>query len=94
MKVEKQTVKHIADLARIEMSEDEIEEFAPQLSSIFDYVEQVNELKLDGVEPMYNVHGSKDLEDEDLSRVFAHRDKIIANFPAAEGRFIKIRKVI
>jgi len=94
MKVEKKTVKYIADLARIEMNDSELEEFAPQLSSIFDYVEKINALKLDDVEPTYNVHDAKDVEDEDHSVIFANRDDIIANFPAGDGRFIKIRKVI
>ena len=94
MEIDKKIVKYIGDLARIELKEEDLQYYAPQLTKIFNYVEKINELDLDGVEATYNVLGSKDVMDEDEPRIFKDIDRILEIFPKREGRFIKIRKVI
>ena len=94
MKIDKKTVEYIGNLARIELDDKDLEYYAPQLTNIFDYVEKINELDLDGVEPTYNVLGSNNVMDEDKPRTYEHIDKILEVFPKREDRFIKIRKVI
>lgn len=94
MNIDKKTVKYISDLARIEMSDADMEYFAPQLTSIFDYVEKINKLDLQGVEPLYNVIGTKNVMDDDVPVVYDNIDEILSVFPKREDRFIKIRKVL
>lgn len=94
MEINKDTVRYIGEIARIDFTEKEQEYFAPQLTNIVDYVEKINELDLDGVEPTYNVHGTVDVMDEDVARTYENIDKILEVFPKRNDRFIKIRKVI
>ncbi|MEK7523805.1 MAG: Asp-tRNA(Asn)/Glu-tRNA(Gln) amidotransferase subunit GatC [Patescibacteria group bacterium] len=57
MKLTKQQVEHVAMLARLGLSEAEIEKFQTQLSGILDYVELLNEVKTDGIQPTAQVTG-------------------------------------
>lgn len=58
-------VKHIAKLSRLELSEEEVGKYQGQLSSVLSYVEQLNEVNTDSVEPTANVTGLSDIERED-----------------------------
>jgi aspartyl-tRNA(Asn)/glutamyl-tRNA(Gln) amidotransferase subunit C len=55
MKITREEVLHVADLAHLELNESEIESFARHLDSILTYSEKLNELDTDGVEPMAHV---------------------------------------
>lgn len=57
MKLTKQQVQHVATLARLGLRETEIEKFQRELSRILDYVEQLNEVSTDGIEPTAQVTG-------------------------------------
>jgi aspartyl-tRNA(Asn)/glutamyl-tRNA(Gln) amidotransferase subunit C len=94
MQIDAKRVDYIAQLARVAMSPDECAAFAPQMSAVVQYVEQIGELDLSGVEPTYNVHHSADVTEPDVPRTFPDMDAIIANFPAREGRSARIKKVI
>lgn len=56
-KLSKEEVSHIAKLSRLELSEEETERFGDQLSSVLDYVGQLEEVDTDGIEPLNNVTG-------------------------------------
>jgi len=58
-------VRHIAKLARLEISDDEVEKYAKELSAILDYVEKLKEVKTDGVEPTAQVTGQANVLRED-----------------------------
>ena len=92
-------VEHIANLARIKLTEKEKEKFKKELSSILDYVKKLSELDTENVEPLYQVTGiinalrtdeyRKDFEmDEKLN------EKLIGQAPASEKRFIKVKSVL
>jgi aspartyl-tRNA(Asn)/glutamyl-tRNA(Gln) amidotransferase subunit C len=55
MKITKEDVVRVADLAHLELSETEVDSYARHLDSILTYVEKLNELNTDGVEPMAQV---------------------------------------
>ena len=59
MSVDKETVAKIANLARIEVSEDELESTVGELNNILDWVEQLSEVNTDGVEAMTSVVAAK-----------------------------------
>lgn len=61
MKLTKDQVKHVAALARLGIEEKEVEKFQTQLSGILDYVEQLNEVNTDNIEPTAQVTGLKNI---------------------------------
>lgn len=62
----KSDVLHVAELAKLDLSESEIDKFLPQLSSIVDFVSQLNEVDTSGVEPTSQTSGLTDVLREDV----------------------------
>ncbi len=88
-------VKKIASLARLNLTDEEIELYRGQLSSILDYVGQLKEVDTDGVEPTSQVTGLKNITREDSikpSSVDEHQ-QIIKQFPQREDGLLKVRGV-
>lgn len=65
MKLSRAQVKHVAKLANLPLGEAEEEEYSEQLSKILDYVDQLNSVDTDDVEPTYNVSGQNSVMRED-----------------------------
>lgn len=94
MSVSSQQVRHIAKLARIAMSEEEIERLVPELNNILGWVEQLGEVDTDGVEPLTAVIEQKLRFRGDVVNDGNIRDEILANAPDAEHGFFAVPKVI
>jgi aspartyl-tRNA(Asn)/glutamyl-tRNA(Gln) amidotransferase subunit C len=94
MSVDAATVRHIAKLARIAVSDAEVEALAPELSNILGWIEQLGEVDVSGVEPMTAVIANQLRLREDLVTEGDRRDDILANAPAAEHGFFAVPKVI
>ena len=94
MSVDTNTVRHIARLARIAVSDDEVAALAPELSNILGWVEQLQEVDVDGVQPMTAVIPNELRLREDEVTDGGIRDKVLANAPAAEHGFFVVPKVI
>ena len=99
MSVDKQTVAKIASLARIKMADDELERMAPELNNILQWVEQLGEVDVTGIEPMSAVIPNTlrlrdDVVDADPKTGVGKRDEVLANAPAAEHGFFGVPKVI
>jgi aspartyl-tRNA(Asn)/glutamyl-tRNA(Gln) amidotransferase subunit C len=81
MSVTSDQVRHIANLARIAMSDEELERLVPELNNILGWVEQLGEVDTDGVEPLATVIEQKlSLRDDEVTDG-NRRDDIIANAP-------------
>ena len=93
MSISKTEVKHIAKLARIELSAEEIEKFRKDLSTILEYIEKLKSVNTEGVEPLASVTGLENALREDRSESPSMADEILANAPERVGRFIKVKKV-
>ena len=94
MSVDAATVRHIAKLARIAVSDEEVAALAPELSNILGWIEQLQEVDVDGVEPMTAViPNTLRLRDDEVSEG-AVRDSVLKNAPAAEQGFFAVPKVI
>ncbi len=90
-------VEHIAKLARIEVTEKEKEKFTKELSSILDYVEQLNKIDTLKIEGMSQVTGLKNVIREDLSirdKRQETRNKILKQTPAKKGDYYKVPKIL
>ena len=94
MSVSTEQVRHIAKLARIAMSDEEIERLVPELNNILGWVEQLGEVNTDGVEPLTAVVEQKLRLREDKVTDGDCRDEVLANAPAAEHGFFAVPKVI
>ncbi|HVL78673.1 MAG TPA: Asp-tRNA(Asn)/Glu-tRNA(Gln) amidotransferase subunit GatC [Sphingomicrobium sp.] len=94
MSVNTDQVRHIAKLARIAMSDSEVEALVPELNNILGWVEQLAEVDTDGVEPLTAVIANplrlRDDEVTDGDR----RDAVLANAPDAQHGFFAVPKVI
>jgi len=94
MSVTNDQVRHIAKLARIAMSDEEIARLAPELNNILGWVEQLAEVNTDGVEPLTAVIDQKLRLREDVVNDGDIRDDILANAPEAQHGFFAVPKVI
>ncbi len=94
MSVTAEQVRHIARLARLEMSEEELERLVPELNNILDWVEQLGEVDTAGVEPLTAVvPNALRLRDDQVTDGEC-RDEILGNAPVAEHGFFAVPKVI
>ena len=94
MSVDKATVAKIASLARIRMSDEEVEAMVPELNQILGWVEQLGEVDVAGVEPMTAVIPNRLRLRDDVVTDGGIRDKVLANAPAPEHGFFGVPKVI
>jgi aspartyl-tRNA(Asn)/glutamyl-tRNA(Gln) amidotransferase subunit C len=94
MTVSNQQVRHIAKLARIAMSDEELERLVPELNNILGWVEQLGEVDTDGVEPLATVVDQKLRLRDDVVTDGNIRDKVLANAPEAQHGFFAVPKVI
>ncbi len=94
MSVDKETVNKIARLSRIAISDAEAEKMVGELNGILEWVEQLGEVDVTGVEPMTAVIANKTRLREDVVTDGDVRDKVLANAPAREGSFFGVPKVI
>ena len=94
MSVSSQQVRHIAKLARIGMSDAEIEALVPELNNILGWVEQLGEVNTDGVEPLTAVIDQKLRLRDDVVTDGDIRDEVLANAPEAQHGFFAVPKVI
>jgi len=94
MPVSTEQVRHIAKLARIAMSDEEIERLAPELNNILGWVEQLGEVNTDGIEPLTAVIDQKLRLRDDAVTDGNIRDEILANAPEAQHGFFAVPKVI
>lgn len=94
MSIDLQTVKKIASLSRISVTEDEAQAMVPELNNILGFVEQLGEVDVTGVEPMTAVIPNTLRLRDDVVTDGNVREKMLANAPQAEQGFFAVPKVI
>ena len=94
MTIDAATVRKVARLARIAQPEETVEQLARELSGIMDWIEQLNEVDTDGVEPMTSaVHTPLPMRD-DVVTDGGDPAKVLANAPKTIGGFFVVPKVV
>ncbi len=87
-------IDHVALLARLELKDEEKKLFSKQVGSIIEYVDQLNELDIDDVEPTAHVLPIKNVFREDELRDSLPREKALQNAPRESDGFYRVPKII
>jgi aspartyl-tRNA(Asn)/glutamyl-tRNA(Gln) amidotransferase subunit C len=94
MSIDKDTVKHISKLARISVDDKKINNLSKDLSSIFKFIEQLNELNTDNVKPLSTILNEPLRLRKDEINDGKIREKILENSPQKNEEFFVVPKVI
>ena len=87
-------VRHVARLARLELSDDDVHRFTRQLAEVLDYVGQIESLDVEGVEPMAHPLDMPNVLREDEPADPMPRGDAMRNAPASDGTFFEVPKVL
>lgn len=94
MKLEKEKVKHIAKLARIELSEQDKEKYSKELTTILNFVEKLNEVETKDIEPTYQVSRVVNSFRNDEAIKSNKQEKLIKAAPENDGKYVKVKSVL
>ncbi len=94
MSIDRETARRVAKLARIKVEEDALDALAGEFNAILGFVEQLNEVDVDGVEPMTSVTPMRLKRREDVVTEGGQADKILSNAPDAREGFFAVPKVV
>ena len=93
-KIDRQQVRKVAKLARLDLTEAEIEEFTGQLGAILEYVEKMNELDTAAVEPLAHCLPIHNVLRADEGQESLGTEQTLANAPQRDGPFFKVPKIL
>lgn len=94
MSVSLEEVRHLAALSEINLSDDELTALTTDIDSIIDYINQLDELDTDGIEPTFQLTGLKNVwRNDDIEPQLA-REELLALAPAQEDNQVKVPKVL
>lgn len=94
MKITREEVVHVARLARLKLSEEQEKRFALQLNKVLEYMERLNELNTEGVEPTFHAVSLQNALREDEVRPSLPREISLDNAPEKTKVFFVVPKVI
>ncbi len=94
MKLSRQQVLHIAELAKLTLTEEETELFAEQLSDILDYAEMLNRIDTEAIPPTAQVLDVRNVTRTDKVRSSLTPDEILANAPQRQDDYFKVKPIL
>ena len=94
MKLDTNTINKIAKLARIKLSDEEAKDLLKDMNSILDWVEQLNEVNTDSIEPLANISSSTLPQRKDESKDVNSSDEILQNSPDKLEGYFAVPKVV
>ena len=92
--IDEENLKQIARLAKIELNEEEVKEFSPQIRSILALFDEIDEVETEDVEPTFHVFGLKNVFREDVASPSLAGEDAIKNAPKKERGYIKGPKIM
>ena len=93
-RIDQNQVIKVAKLSRLDLTEDEVQEFTGQLSAILDYVEKMNELDTTDVEPLAHCLPVSNVLREDSAKESLGTEKVLANATQRDDEFVKVPKIL
>jgi aspartyl-tRNA(Asn)/glutamyl-tRNA(Gln) amidotransferase subunit C len=96
MELTKEQIEHIAKLARLELTDEELKKFGGQLSAVLGYIDQLREVDTKGVLPTAQVTGLTNVLREDVVKDWdiAERQAAIEEAPSVEKSQIKVKRIL
>lgn len=94
MSVSLDEVRHLATLSEINLTDDELTSLATDIDNIVDYINQLDELDTDGVEPTFQLTGLHNVWREDKIEPQLPREKLLELAPESEDNQVKVPKVL
>ena len=94
MKLDTNTINKIAKLARIKLSDDEAKDLLKDMNSILDWVEQLNDVNTDSIDPLANISSSTLPQRKDESKDVNSSDEILQNSPDKLEGYFAVPKVV
>jgi len=94
MSIDTKTAAHVAKLARIRVEEDELSALAGEFNTILGFIEQLNEVDVEGVEPMTSVTPMRLKRRDDTVADGSQTGKVLSNAPDAREGFFAVPKVV
>ncbi len=90
----KEDIKHFANLARIGMTEKDLNKFSGDLSAVLDWIKQLEEVDIANISPTSRTDGLNNVFREDIVATFKKEEKIIKLFPEKKNNYDKVRSVL
>lgn len=90
--ISKEKIYHLAKLARLKLTEDELQRLTQDLSKILAYVEKINELNLENFSPLTNILEKLPFRKDEAKE--SDNQEIIKNFPEKENNYLKVPKIL
>lgn len=94
MHIDKETVSKIAHLSRLEYSDTEKIELAKEMNKILSWMEKLNEINTDGVEPLIHMSAEINVFREDIVQPHLNHKKALLNAPKKDSDYFRVPKVI
>jgi len=94
VKISKDIIEHVANLARLNLTEEEKSALASDMEQIISYVDKLNELDTSNVEPTNHVIPITNVFREDKAEASYPREKILANAPSSQDGCFKVPKIV
>lgn len=92
--INKELVKYIATLARLEFDEEKLDDFTEKFQRILEYVEQLKELNVDAILPTYHININHDALREDEVRESLEISEVLKNAPDKKESFFRVPRVV
>lgn len=93
-RISEEQVKHVANLARLAITDEETKKFTEQLDAIIAFAEQLNELDTENVEPTSHVLNMKNVLREDVAKEGLPVEEVVKNAPDHEDGYIRVPSII
>ena len=92
--ISKEDVKHVASLAKLKFSEEEIDEFTDKFSEVLAYVEKLSQIDTENIEPTYQVYDYNQKLREDSVKEGLQREEVLQNAIEEQYGYFKILKIV
>lgn len=92
--ISKEQVKHIASLAKLRFTEDEIDEFTNKFSEVLNYIEKLNEIDTENVYPTYQVFEYNQVLREDIVKEGLSKDEVLQNTVEKQYGYFKLLNIM
>jgi len=94
MAIDRKTVEHVAKLARLQLSDEELDRYGQQLAAILDYIAKLEKLDVSNLEPLAHAVDADNVFREDEPRPCLPREAALQNAPEKTGDFFIVPKII